>query len=76
MRSDFSGALFDGASLEMARLNNAWFVGARFIATDLQEAKFVAVNLTNAVFEGNHILYTLVTESELGGCNGCRPDWR
>ena len=42
----------------------------------LQEAKFVATNLTDAVFEGNHILYTLVTESLLQGCKGCRADWR
>ena len=42
----------------------------------VQEAKFVATNLTDAVFEGNHILYTLVSESLLQGCKGCRADWR
>ena len=60
----------------MARLNHAWFVGTRFIASDLQETKFVATNLTDAVFEGNHVLYTLVSESQLQGCKGCRADWR
>ena len=76
MRSDFSGALFEGTSLEMARMNHAWFVGTRFIANDFQETKFVATNMQNAFFDGNHTLYTIFTESNLDGCQGCPPDWR
>ncbi len=77
MRSDYSGALFEGTSLEMlARMNHAWFVGTRFIANDFQETKFVATNMQNAFFDGNHTLYTIFTESNLDGCQGCQPDWR
>ena len=76
MRADFSGAEFVGVNMEIARMNHAWFVGARIVSSDLQEAKFISVNLKDATFEGNVTRYAIFPESLMDGCKGCPEGWK
>ncbi|MDV7402947.1 pentapeptide repeat-containing protein, partial [Arthrospira platensis SPKY1] len=74
-RSDFSGAEFNGASLEIARLDKSWFVGTRFIATNMQEAKGNAINLKDAYFESTITRYAIFPSTNMEGCTGCPKGW-
>jgi uncharacterized protein YjbI with pentapeptide repeats len=59
----------------MARLNFAWFVGARLINANLQETKFVTTNLKDANLEGAFRRYTIFPDAFFDGCIGCPTDW-
>lgn len=74
-RADFSGALIEGGTLSMARLDYAQFVGTRISSCDLQEAKFNVSNLRDAEFSDNVIRFAIFPGAVMDGCRGCPSGW-
>ena len=73
---DFSGSDFTVADLEMVQAKRAQFVGSKFVDTDLQEAKFYEVNLTNAVMDGAKIRFAIFQDAWMQDCKGCPVHWQ